>query len=200
MNGLFQRLKGDFQDKDYRHVYTNGFIDSKIATQIKVLREQRRWTQEVLAHETKMRQARISALEDVNYSSWSLSTLRRFARAFDLYIDVEFKEFGTLRRQFEELDRQHLSRRPFADDPIFTERAAAAEVMAGDIAGVLGQKILGSDSPQNKSRAPLGQPNGRDFVQALSGTTSESRNNVISWPARTERRPKEYAAISGSAS
>ena len=128
MSDLFQRLKSDFQDEDYRHVYTNGLIDSKIAMQIKVLREQpgRGWTQEKLAQKTGMRQARISALEDVNYSAWSLSTLRRFARAFDLYVDVEFKEFGTLERQLDGLDREHLARRSFKEDPVFNQDVATA--------------------------------------------------------------------------
>jgi predicted XRE-type DNA-binding protein len=110
-----------FRDKIYRHVYANGFVDSKIATQLKVLREQLFGTQERLAEAAGMRQARISVMEDVNYSSWSISTLRRLAKAFDLYVDVEFKEFGTLERQLDEFSRSHLSRRPFNGDPVFQE-------------------------------------------------------------------------------
>jgi len=198
MNDLFHRLKSDFRDKDYRHIYTNGFIDSKIATQIKVLREQRDWTQDVLADETGMRQARISLLEDVNYSSWSLSTLRRFARAFDLYVDVEFKEFGTLGRQLEELDRDHLSRRSFLNDPVFHAEQAMAMVPVPN-AEIVGQKISGSDSVQNKMRphlVPIEHPNGQAFVQALSQPKQPS--NVIPWPIAPQRRPKEYAAIGGN--
>jgi transcriptional regulator with XRE-family HTH domain len=144
MNDLFRRLRNSFQDKDYRHIYTNGFVDSKIATQIKVLREQRRWTQDELAEETGMRQARVSVLEDVNYSSWSLSTLRRLAMAFDLYVDVEFKEFGTFDRQLDELDREHLSKRPFNNDPVFQE------VQIETVDKAIAEKISGADKPQIK--------------------------------------------------
>jgi transcriptional regulator with XRE-family HTH domain len=128
MSDLFQRLRGDFQDEDYRHVYTNAFVDSKIATQIKVLREQREWTQDKLAVETGMRQARVSVLEDVNYSSWSLNTLRRFAKAYDVYVDVEFKEFGSIEGELGRFVRPKLERRAFADDPAFTGRYRAAAV------------------------------------------------------------------------
>lgn len=121
MSDLFRKLRDVFRDKIYRHVYANGFVDSKIATQLKVLREQLFGTQGRLAEAAGMRQARISVMEDVNYSSWSISTLRRLARAFDLYVDVEFKEFGTLERQLDEFNRSHLSRRPFREDPVFQE-------------------------------------------------------------------------------
>jgi transcriptional regulator with XRE-family HTH domain len=136
MSDLFPRLRNNFKDEDYRHIYTNGLIDSKIATQLKVLREEIFGTQERLAEKAGMRQARISVMEDVNYSSWSLSTLRRLAKAFDLYVDVEFKEFGTIGRQLDELSRNYLSRRPFKDDPIFhaQEQLAEPELASADLA------------------------------------------------------------------
>jgi transcriptional regulator with XRE-family HTH domain len=196
MNDLLQRLKDNFQDKDYRHIYTNGFIDSKIATQIKVLREQRVWTQDVLADETGMRQARVSVLEDVNYSSWSLSTLRRFARAFDLYVDVEFKEFGTLDRQLDELDREHLSRQPFSSDPVFHE--AQLETVGKNVA----EKISGADKPQ------VEQETENIFLLLAStkkppiSSSSQANNNFIPFPSNPPRiqgveRSEAYGTFGG---
>lgn len=110
-----------FHDPEYRQAYAEGFSDSKIATQIKVLREQRGWTQQQLADAAGMKQSRIAALEDVNYSSWSLRTLRRLAQAFDVWLDVEFQEFGAIKAQLRHFSRKALGRRPFVEDPAFVE-------------------------------------------------------------------------------
>jgi hypothetical protein len=68
-----------------------------------------------------MKQPRIPVLEDVNYSSWSISTLRRFAQAFDLRLRVSFEEFGTLINDYETLEQKSLERRSFDEDPVFKE-------------------------------------------------------------------------------
>jgi len=62
MNDLPKTLKQPFQDKDYRHGYVDEFLNASIATQIKVLREQRGWTQKELADYAGMMQPRISAI------------------------------------------------------------------------------------------------------------------------------------------
>ena len=71
MSDVIERLQKDFHDPTYRHVYDEGFLNSSIATQIKVLREEREWTQATLATEAKMNQSRISESEDVNFNSWT---------------------------------------------------------------------------------------------------------------------------------
>jgi transcriptional regulator with XRE-family HTH domain len=121
MSKTFDRMRQSFPNKDYRHTYANGLVDSKLATQLKVLREQRGWTQAQLAEKCGMQQARISVLEDVNYASWSISTLRRIGKAFDLWLDVEWKEFGELPRTWQNMSRETLERESFDDDPVFHE-------------------------------------------------------------------------------
>jgi len=123
MSTIFKRMWQAFRDKEYRDIYTEGFSNSKIATQIKVLREQRGWTQQQLAEAAGMKQSRIATLEDVNYSSWSIRTLRRLAETFDLWLDVEFKEFGAVWPQLQDFNRESLTRHSFADDPAFKEGA-----------------------------------------------------------------------------
>jgi len=124
MTDVVERLKRDFQDPDYRHVYDEGFLNSSLATQLKVLREERQWTQEQLATEAKMNQSRVSEMEDVNFNSWTIRTLRKFTRAFDLRLKISFEEFGTLLDDFPKLNRGALSRHSFKDDPAFKEPAA----------------------------------------------------------------------------
>ena len=115
----FDKLRREFRDPEYAFSYADGFLNSYIATQLKVLREQRGWTQEKLAQESGMMQARISVLENVNYSSWSISTLRRLARALGVRLKVSFEQFGTLLPELEHLERKSLQRLPLAKDPVF---------------------------------------------------------------------------------
>ncbi len=123
MSDVVDRLKNDFRDPDYRHTYSDGFLNSFLATQIKVLREERSWTQAKLADEAKMNQSRISELEDVNFDSWTIRTLRKLCRAFDLRLKISFEDFGTMLTDFRNLDRQSLSRHSFAKDPAFNPPA-----------------------------------------------------------------------------
>ncbi len=95
MKELVKTLVTEFDDKDYAHTYMETFASMAIAAQIKVLREQRSWTQEQLATLAGMKQARIAVLEDVDYESWTLKDLRKLARAFDLTVKVSFETFSS---------------------------------------------------------------------------------------------------------
>jgi len=119
-----------FQDKDYRHAYAESFLDTFIATQIRVLREQREWTQADLAEAAEMKQSRISTIENANYSGWSLSTLKRLARAFDVPLFVSFGTFGRLVIDVRDFKRENLERPEFAKDPLIN--SAAPTVVVND--------------------------------------------------------------------
>jgi transcriptional regulator with XRE-family HTH domain len=122
MNELRGNLRQEFHDRDYRHAYADESLNTYIATQIKVLREQRGLTQKGLADLTGMAQPRIAVLEDVNYSSWSINTLRRLAEAFDLRLSVKFETFSSLIPEIEKLDRESLERSSFEDDSWFHKK------------------------------------------------------------------------------
>jgi transcriptional regulator with XRE-family HTH domain len=111
MSELEKRLRAEFlNDKEYAAAYMESHVDAYIATQIKVLRDRNEWNQERLATEAGMRQERISVLEDVDYSSWTVNTLRKLARAFDLVLRVSFEEFGTELKKIEGMDAASLLR------------------------------------------------------------------------------------------
>jgi predicted XRE-type DNA-binding protein len=124
MSELRGNLRDEFQDKEYRHAYADESLSTYIATQIKVLREQRQLTQRELAELAGMAQPRIAVMEDINYSSWSISTLRRMARAFDVRLSVRFENFSTLIPEIETLGREALERDSFADDSWFHKKDA----------------------------------------------------------------------------
>jgi transcriptional regulator with XRE-family HTH domain len=121
MSGLLKELKTDFakNDKEYRHAYVDESLNTSIATQIKVLREQRRLTQQELAGVAEMQQSMISRYENVNYSSWSISTLKKLADAFDVWLDVRFRSFGEFVATVDGFSRESLQVPKFEDDPFF---------------------------------------------------------------------------------
>ena len=103
-------LLKDFKDKEYAHAYVDDFLNSHIAMQIKVLREQQDLTQKELADLAGMKQARISVLENVNYDMWSISTLKKLAEAFDVTLCVSFESFTKRIDDIVNLSRESLQR------------------------------------------------------------------------------------------
>lgn len=131
MSELRGNLREEFQDKEYRHAYADESLSTYIATQIKVLREQRNLTQSELGQLAGMKQPRITVLEDVNYSSWSISTLRRLAQAFDVRLSVKFENFSSLIPEIETLGRSALERDSFSDDTWFHKKDAQSALTGG---------------------------------------------------------------------
>jgi len=118
------RLKEEFQqgDEEYQYAYAEDFLNTSVATQIRVLREQQGLTQEELAQKIGTKQAGISRLENVNYSAWKTDTLRKIARALKVRLKITFETFGSLLDEAETFSRESLERPNFEDDPILDKR------------------------------------------------------------------------------
>jgi len=110
------------EDEEYRYAYAEDFLNTSVATQIRVIREQRGLTQEELAQKIGTKQAGISRLENVNYSAWKTETLRKIARALKVRLKITFETFGSLVDEAETFSRENLERPTFEDDPRFHER------------------------------------------------------------------------------
>lgn len=120
---LADKLRIEFQDEDYRYAYDEEFSNSRMATQLKVIREKQELKQTELAELAGMKQSRISALEDVNYNAWSVSTLRRLARALGVRFFFGFESWGELLPEIETFGRKALERPRFEKDPEFKPEA-----------------------------------------------------------------------------
>jgi transcriptional regulator with XRE-family HTH domain len=123
MSELVETLREELRDPEYRKGYDESFLNHLIATQIRVVREQRGLTQAELAKKTGMKQSRISAIEDEDYGSWSVNTLRRVAHELGVRLRVYLEEWGTLLDDVEHAGRKDLERRKFEDDPEFHDTA-----------------------------------------------------------------------------
>jgi transcriptional regulator with XRE-family HTH domain len=145
MKDLRNNLINDFKDKEYRHGYVDEFLNASIATQIKVLREQRGWNQKELAKRTQMKQPRISVMENVNYASWNIKTLRRLAESFDLALRVSFEGFGDRLNDILRFGRDNLERDSFSEDPVFSTDDSEA-TLSGNMAVSESIKALGDSN------------------------------------------------------
>src|SRR5205823_5033846 len=67
----FLRMK----KKLFRSNYVEAELVNGVASQIRVMRQQRRWTQNQLARQLKTSQAVVSRLEDPSYGKFSIKTL-----------------------------------------------------------------------------------------------------------------------------
>lgn len=116
MNELVKTLASEFEDKEYAHAYLEEFSNMEIAAQIKALREQRGLTQEGLSQLAGMKQERVSALEDVNYGSWTAKTLRKLAEAFDVSIKISFESVSSRILDIDKLSAKELEKPSRTED------------------------------------------------------------------------------------
>jgi len=190
MNESRDPLMAELQDTEYRYAYAEDFLNTFIATQITVLREQRDMRQETLAALIGTKQPGISRLENVNYSGWKVETLKKLARAFGVYLKISFEPFGVLLNDDKEFSRTNLQRIDFKDDPLFQPSTIYAKVQeelkAMDLAK-LGQaeEAVAKTSQQNLQT-------GKPFE---TGTPPERRlGNVVPFPLPQEETQQERAA------
>jgi transcriptional regulator with XRE-family HTH domain len=110
MRDIESSLRAELRDPEYSEGYAESFLNAYVATQIKVIREQRGMTQADLANKIGTTQAGISRIENVDYSSWSIRTLIKLARAFGVRLKVSFEQFGTLPEEVIRFNRNTLQR------------------------------------------------------------------------------------------
>ena len=118
MNDTLEALRDELKDPEYSEGYAESFLDSYLATQIKVLREQARLSQKGLAEMLGTGQGVVSRIEDVNYSKWNISTLKKLARAFRVRLKVSFETYGSLIGEVQAFSRESLQRTPRETDPV----------------------------------------------------------------------------------
>lgn len=90
MEKTFQRLK----NKKARDAFVEAELVNGIANQIRVLRQQREWTQKDLAEKIGTTQGVVSRLEDPSYGRYSIKTLLNLASIFDVAFLTRFVPFS----------------------------------------------------------------------------------------------------------
>jgi len=209
VNDLRQNLKSEFQNEDYRYAYAESFLNTKLAAQIKALREARGKTQAEMGCLIGTKQSGFSRFEDVNHRVWKTDTLWKIARALGVRVDVSFETFGSLIDQKERFGRQFLERPDFANDPAFLANdlahSARRPPYARRIAGTMAQPLL-SEVPQNYlaherkvQSLPLAQNIGVwGGSSGIAGTGSSALSAIQSYVDATQVLPQHPESL-GSA-
>ena len=118
MKDLADKLRKSLRDPEYAESYADSFLDLYLATQLKVLREQREMTQGELGDLIGTTQGGVSRIENANYSGWTVNTLKKLARALRVRLRISFEEFGTLPDQLIGMDGNSLERAAHESDPL----------------------------------------------------------------------------------
>lgn len=138
----YEELVEQFRDKEYREAFADDFLDAYIAAQIRTIREQRDMTQQELADLIGTKQTGISRIENVNYSSWNIRTLKKIAYALGTRLHVSIETFGSLIEEGASFSRKALQRASVQDDPVLNQLA----------------KLPKSEPPQSNSSLHLPRP------------------------------------------
>ena len=93
MNVISEKFANELTDKEMREAYLAAQTRTKIANQIRAIRNQRGWSQEEFAKLTQKPQSNISRLESREYGNYTLKTLLDLASAFDVGLAVEFVSY-----------------------------------------------------------------------------------------------------------
>ena len=98
MSAILRWSKGFLEkllDREYRHAYAADQVRTRVAFQIRSLREQRErgWSQSEMGRRMGKPQSVISRLEDPDYGRLSLQSLFEVADVFDLALIVEWVEW-----------------------------------------------------------------------------------------------------------
>lgn len=112
---MSSRKPRKFFRKQYREVFGTS-ITGTTSAQIRAMRERLRMSQQELAEEVGMGQARISLLENPNYQGLSLATLKRIANAFDVALVVRFEPFSKLFKIIDSETEASLAPRGFSEE------------------------------------------------------------------------------------
>jgi transcriptional regulator with XRE-family HTH domain len=89
--------------KVFRDAYVRAHVNQGLARQIRVLRQQRGWSQAELAKKLNTKQSAVSRLEDPAYGRYTLSMLADLASVFDVSVQVRFASFSKFLAETEDV-------------------------------------------------------------------------------------------------
>jgi transcriptional regulator with XRE-family HTH domain len=152
------KLISELKNKQYRDAFVSAHVDIGIPHQIRILREQREWTQQELADHTGWKQAWIAKIENPNYTGFSLKTLKKLASAFDVAIIVRFVPISNLVKWELEISPESLQAVSYEKDPYFKPPVTHTVGSGGIVLG--GEGIMSVYYPKTKPKAKIFDMNG----------------------------------------
>jgi transcriptional regulator with XRE-family HTH domain len=109
---LLKRL----ENRRYRQAFVDSNVGVQIAAQLHAMRISRELSQEKLESEIEMNQARISLMEKSDYQKYNIKTLKRFAKYYDVALDVRFVSIREYVKRLLNQSPKDLAPEPFGID------------------------------------------------------------------------------------
>lgn len=160
-----------FKNREYREAYADEFLNTYVASQIRTIREQRGFTQEELAALIGTKQTGVSRIESVNYSGWSVTTLKKIAFALGCRLQISLETFGSLLEGNASFSREALQRQDFSDDPAFRSKPATRD--RGTSVGSTRRILDVSEPPSSDQQRP---PSLREVSMKLAAQQITAEN------------------------
>jgi transcriptional regulator with XRE-family HTH domain len=169
-------------EKEMRDAYLAAQTRTRLALQIRTLRNQRNWSQETFGKVLDKPQSTVCRLEDRQYGKFTLQTLFELAAAFDVGVIVEFVPYAEFLGRMEDLSPYVLGAEPFTPDSLrpLWQKAAPSNSFPGSTS-------LATNSPAER-RASSGPARSsassafREFGQARKSATQQHRKIVLGGP------------------
>lgn len=119
------------RNKEYRDSYVSAFVTGIVPQQIRILREQRGWTQSELGERIGKPQNAISRLENTEYGKQGIQTLLELASVFDVGLVIKFVPFSRFLCESENLSAEKLSATSFEHESESLEALARNSFTSG---------------------------------------------------------------------
>lgn len=173
MRDIEASLRRELVDREYAEGYAESLMGSHLATQIRVLREQRGFSKEDLAKITGLSVRTVSRMEDVNNPTWNVRSLVLLARAFDVRLKISFETYGSLAVQAARFTRKNLERVSRANDPGLRH---PDQVWQSDLKSDLYADLMGESQPDELTTLEKQMFSVNEDVLAVATSALHPRN------------------------
>lgn len=111
-----RQLLNSLDSKEYREALAIEHVNTTLAIQIRMMRENHQWKQSDLATRLGKHQETVSQWENPDYGRHSMTTLKALAAAFDVALLVKFIPFSELVQDMVNLSETRLSPPSFGEE------------------------------------------------------------------------------------
>jgi transcriptional regulator with XRE-family HTH domain len=177
INSMMKKIWKAMRSKAYRDSYVEAHISNTIASQITKLRMAKGWTQTQLAEHAGMKQSRISALEDPNWTNVEIATLLRIASAFDVALTARFTPFSELAQWTATLSEQRMLVPNYNEEAV--EKSDRPMVAEGGAAAAFANMLMGQRSMSSLYSTVANQNAARALTPIIRFHNRELANDSV---------------------